>query len=210
MNLRTLSAAVLTTCVVLCSAVHAREGNTWQDEFRIYSTDIATQCASVQDQLKTFVVESEPLTGYTLKDAVQSLCVCIPAKLEGLKGKLSPLDLQKPVSEDEVLKLFNPGVIDRCAAEQMHTMYAEDCPKRFKQADLDVPHYCACMKEVMSNYSDAETAAVAAAAQDYLPLAAAAEQNNLPIPTRPPILEAYFRADQNCKGVWKAFEGLKP
>lgn len=210
MNTRQFSQFLLAASFAACSAAQARDGNTLQDEFRIYAADIATQCTSVQDQLKTFIVESDPLTGYTLKDAVQSLCVCIPAKLEALKATVAPKDLQRPVSEDEVLRLFNPGVIDKCAAEQMHAMYGETCPARFKLADLDVPHYCSCMKEVMSGYSDAETAAVAAAAQDYLPVAAEAEKNNLPIPARPPILEAYYRADQTCKGPRKAFEGLKP
>jgi hypothetical protein len=114
------------------------------------------------------------------------------------------------VSEEEVLKMFNPGVIDKCAAEQMHAMYGEDCPKRFMQADLDVPHYCSCMKEVMAGYSDADTAAVANAAQDYLPTAAEAEKNGYPLPQRPPVLDAYFKADQNCKGVRKEFETSKP
>ena len=210
MNTGRISNLVIALLLAAGAVAQAREGNTMQDEFRIYAADIATQCTSVQDQLKTFIVESDPLTGYTLKDAVQSLCVCIPAKLEALKAGMAPKDLQREVSEEEVLKLFNPGVIDKCAAEQMHAMYGETCPARFKLADLDVAHYCSCMKEVMSGYSDAETAALAAAAQDYLPVAAEAEKNNYPIPARPPILEAYFRADQNCKGARKAFEGLKP
>jgi hypothetical protein len=210
MHFSRLPAIALTICLVVCSAAEAREGNTLQDEFRIYAADVATQCTSVRDQLKTFVVDADPLTGYTLKDAVQSLCVCIPAKLDAAKAPLSAADLARPVTEEEVLKLFNSAVIDKCAAEQMHAMYGGDCPKRFKQADLDVPHYCSCMKEVMGGYSDAETAAVAEAAQDYLPVAAEAEKNGQPIPPRPPILEAYFKADQNCKGPRKAFEGLKP
>jgi len=209
MNLGKLPALLLTIGLVVCAGAQAREGNTLQDEFRIFAADIATQCTSVQDQLKTFIVDSDPLTGYTLKDAVQSLCVCIPAKLEALKATVPVKDIARPVTEDEVLKLFNPAVIDKCAAEQMHAMYADDCPKRFKTADLDVPKYCACMKEVMGNYSDAETAAIAAAAQDYLPVASEAEQNNLPIPPRPPILEAYYKTDQNCKGPRKAFQELK-
>jgi len=210
MNAGRFSRFLLVVCFAVCSAAQAREGNTMQDEFRIYTADIATQCTSVQDQLKTFIIESDPLTGYTLKDAVQSLCVCIPVKLEALKATMAPKDLQRPVSEEEVLKLFSSGVIDKCAAEQMRAMYGEDCPRRFQQADLDVPHYCSCMKEVVTGYSDAETAAIAAAAQDYLPVAAEAETNGYPIPQRPPILEAYFKADQNCKGVPKEFEASKP
>jgi hypothetical protein len=200
----------LTALLVLMSGTaQAREGNTWADEFRIYSADIATQCTSVKEQLKTFIVESDPLTGYTLKDSVQSLCVCIPAKLEALKTTIPAGDMAKPVSEQDVLKRFNPAVLDKCAAEQMLAIYGEDCPKRFKQANLDVPHYCSCMKEVMNNYSDAETVAIAAAAQEYLPVAAEAEKNDYPLPERPPVLEAYFLADEKCKGPVKAFEGLK-
>ncbi|MEJ0087932.1 MAG: hypothetical protein WDO72_19870 [Pseudomonadota bacterium] len=210
MNTNRFWSFLLTIAIAACSAAQARDDNTLQDEFRIYTADIATQCASVQEQLKTFIVESDPLTGYTLKDAVQSLCVCIPAKLEALKARTPAKDLERPVSEEDVLKLFNADVIDKCAAEQMQAMYGEDCPKRFKLADLDVPHYCSCMKGVMSAYSDTETAAIAAAAQDYLPTAAEAEKNGYPIPPRPPVLEAYFLADQGCKGMRKSFEQLKP
>ena len=193
-----------------CSAAHARQGNTMQDEFRIYTAEIATQCASVKDLLKTFDVNANPLTGYTLKDAVQSLCVCIPANLTALKATVPAKDMKREVSEQEVLNLFNPGVIDKCAGEQIQAMYGEHCPERFKLADLDVGEYCTCMKSVVSGYSDAETAAIAAAAQDYLPAAAEAEKNGQPTPAKPEILEIYSKADLRCKGMWKGFEGLKP
>jgi hypothetical protein len=212
MNGSALAGCLLALCLTAFAPApaQAREGNTWADEFRIYSADIATQCSSVRDQLDTFIVESDPLTGYTLKDAVQSLCVCIPGKLDALKRGMTPTELERPVSEREVLALFNTSVLDRCAAGQMQAMYGEDCPKRFAQAGLDGPHYCSCMKEVTSRYSDAETAAIAAAAQEYLPVAAEAERSGFGIPPRPPVLEAYFRADQDCKGVRKSFEELKP
>ena len=205
-----LGLLLLAATLAASASVHAREGNTLQDEFRIYTAEIATQCTSVKDQLSSFIVDADPLTGYTLKDAVQSLCVCIPAKLEALKSTVAAKDLAREVTEEEVLKLFNPAVINKCAAEQMHSMYGDDCPKRFKLADLDVPHYCSCMKEVMAGYSDTDTAAIAANAQDYLPIAAEAEKSGQPIPPRPPILEGYFKADEKCKGVRKAFQGLKP
>jgi len=190
---------LLTIACGACPAAFAREGNTWQDELRIYTAEIATQCTAVKDQLKDFKVKADPLTGYTLKDAVQSLCVCLPEKTQAFASTLSPDELARPVSEEEVRSRFNPPVIDKCAAEQMHSMYGEDCRKRFKQADIDVPKYCACMKDVVDGFSDATTAEIAAAAGDYLPLAAAAEQNGAPVPPRPPVLEAYFQADHGCK-----------
>ena len=204
------SVCLLTIGLIACSTAYSREGNTLQDEFRIYTADIATQCTSVQDQLKTFNVKADPLTGYTLKDAVQSLCVCIPAHLETLKSSRSAEDLARPVSEEEVLSLFNTNVIDKCAAEQMQSMYSDNCPKRFKKSGIDAPKYCACMKEVVSGYTEAETAAIADAAAAYLPEAAAAEKNGQPAPPRPPILESYYRADKSCKGAREGFETAKP
>lgn len=181
------------------SAVHAREGNTLKDELRIFTDDIALQCTAVKQQLEDFKVRADALTEFTLKDAVQSLCVCLPAKTQTLTGTLSPEDLARAVSEEEFLQVFNPSVIDKCAAEQMQTMYGEHCPERFRHAGVDEKNYCACMKEVVSGYSEAKSAAIAAAASDYLPQAAAAEQTGQPVPPRPPILEDYFQADQGCK-----------
>ena len=55
--------------------VLAGVGNTMQDELRIFGEEIAIQCTSVKEQLEAFKVRADPLTGYNLKDAVQSLCV---------------------------------------------------------------------------------------------------------------------------------------
>jgi hypothetical protein len=198
--MRQLLTFLVTMGVTVCPAAHAREGNTLQDELRIFTADIATQCNSVKDQLEDFKVNADPLTAYTLKDAVQSLCVCMPAQTLALTGALSPQDLARPVTQAEVLNLFNPAIIDKCAGDQIRAMYGEQCRKRFRKADLDVPKYCACMKTVVREYSDATTAAIAAAASDYLPLAAEAEKTGQPAPPRPAILEAYYQADQGCKG----------
>jgi hypothetical protein len=195
----TLAVCLLTIGLAVCTTTHARDGNTLKDELRIFTDDIAVQCSSVKEQLKDFKVNVDPLTAYTLKDAVQSLCVCMPTQTQALTSTLSAEALARPVTADEFLSLFNPAVIDKCAAEQMHAMYGEQCRERFKQADIDVPGYCACMKEVVSKYSDAMTAAIAAAASDYLPLAAAAEKAGEPVPARPPVLETYYQADQGCK-----------
>jgi hypothetical protein len=195
-----LAVFLLTIGLGACPEAFARIGNTWQDELRIYSADIATQCSAVTDQLKDFKVRADPLTGYTLKDAVQSLCVCLPAKTQAFASTLSADELARTVSEEEVRSRFDPAVIDKCAAEQMQSMYGEECRKRFKKAaHIDVPRYCSCMKEVVGGYSEATTAAIAAAAGDYLPLAAEAEKNGEPVPARPPVLEAYFQADHGCK-----------
>jgi len=196
---RAPEAFLIATLLTLASAAHAREGNTLQDELRIFSEDIATQCTAVQGQLKDFKVKADPFTAYTLKDAVQSLCVCMPAHTQTLTSTLSPEDLARPVTADEFLVLFNPAVIDKCAAEQMQAMYGEQCHKRFAKTRINVHKYCLCMKEVVSRYSDATTAAIAAAASDYLPDAAEAEKNGKPVPPRPQVLEDYFQADQGCK-----------
>ncbi len=174
-------------------------GNTWQDELRVYSADIALQCAAVKQQLAAFKVRSNPLVGYTLKDAVQSLCVCQPEKIHALKHALSPEELTRAITPEEFLARFNPAVIDKCAAEQMQAMYRDECPKRFRQAGLDERQYCACMKEVVSGYTETMAAAIAAEAADYLPLAAEAEQKAQSVPPRPPTLETYYQADQACK-----------
>jgi hypothetical protein len=189
---------------VLCLVSHsaaaiAGVGNTWQDEFRVYAADIAQQCTAVKQQLAEFKVRSNPLAGYTLKDAVQSLCVCLPEKTQALKDQFSAEDLAREVAAEDFLARFNPAVIDKCAAEQMLAMYGDDCPKRFKKAGLNERRYCACMKEVVSGYTESMTAEIAADASDYLPLAAELEQRGEPVPPRPPALEAYYQADQRCK-----------
>ena len=125
--------------------------------------------------------------------------MCLPTGEDARSGALSAEELARPIAEEEFLKVFSPAVIDRCAAEQMHSMYGEECRKRFRKAGIDTSHYCACMNEVVSGYSDASAAAIAAAASDYLPQAAEAEKKGEPAPPRPTILEAYFQADQACK-----------
>jgi hypothetical protein len=55
------------------------------------------------------------------------------------------------------------------------------------------------MNGVVAGYTDDTAARIAAAASDYLPQAAEAEKSGRFAPARPPILEAYFQADQGCK-----------
>jgi hypothetical protein len=185
--------------VGLALAAQAREGNTYQDELRIYTAELEVQCKSVQQQLASFKVRSDPLTGYNLKDAVQSLCHCLPEKTQAFRETLTPEELARPVTVEEYTSRFNPAVIDKCAAEQMHAMYGDDCPKRFRKSGIDVAAYCSCMKGVVSEFSADTAAAISAAAAEYLPQAAEAEKNGQPAPARPPVLEAYFQADQRCK-----------
>lgn len=186
--------------LMICPAAHAREGNTLGDELRIFKDETAAQCTSVKEQLEDFRVRTNPLMGYNLRDAVQSLCTCLPEKSEALRGTLTPEQLARPVSQEEFLALFNPAVTDKCAAEQMQSMYGEECRKRFRKSGLDEAQYCACMKQVVSGYSEAESAAIAAAASDYLPMAAEAENTGGPAPERPAVLEGYYQADLACKG----------
>jgi len=190
-------------CVALgpaCPAADAEADNPLSTELMVFEKEIAAQCSSVKEQLEKFKVRADPLTGYNLKDAVQSLCVCMPAKTLAWTSTLSAADLARPVTEEEFLNFLHTAVIDKCAAEQMQAMYSEGCRQRFKKAQVKVGQYCSCMKEVVSGYTDAMTAAIAAAASDYLPMAAEAEKNGEPVPPRPPILEAYYQADQGCKG----------
>jgi hypothetical protein len=190
---------LLVLCFVSQTSVEAGPGNTWQDEFRVYTADLALQCAAVKQQLSEFKVRANPLAGYTLKDAVQSLCVCLPEKTQALKDTFSPEELAREIAADEFLARFTPAVIEKCTAEQMMAMYGDDCRKRFKQAGLNERKYCDCMRTVVNGYSESMTAAIAAEAADYLPVAAEREQRNEPAPSRPPALEAYYQADQRCK-----------
>ena len=199
MGVRGFVPILIAASIALGAAARAAADNPLAHELRVFTEETAAQCKAVTEQLQDFSVRSDPLTGYNLKDAVQSLCVCMPAHAEAFKKTLAPEELASDISGEEFLKRFNPAVIDKCAAEQMATMYGDDCPKRFKKRGMDVRHYCACMKETVSRYSEAETAAIAAAASEYLPLAADAEKNGAPVPPRPPILEAYYLADQACK-----------
>jgi hypothetical protein len=193
------AALALLLAVLSSAAAMAREGNTYQDELRIYTDDLALQCKSVRQQLGSFKLRSDPLTGYNLKDAVQSLCHCLPEKTQAFRDTLSAEELASDVPAEEYVRRFNPAVIDKCAGEQLRTMYGDECHKRFKRAGVDVAAYCACMRAVVSGYPDATIAAIAAAADEYLPLAAEAQQNGQPVPARPPVLDDYFQADQGCK-----------
>ena len=194
-----IACAWFTACLCISAAAHAASGNTLGDELRVFKEEMAAQCKSVKEQLEDFKIRADPLTGYNLKDAVQSLCVCLPEKAQALTDTLTREDLAREIDEDEFLRLMGPAVTDKCAAEQMHAMYGEDCRKRFRKAGLDAPKYCACMKEVVSTYPEATSGGIAAAASEYLPLAAEAEKRGDPVPSRPPVLEAYYQADQGCK-----------
>lgn len=186
-------------CLLFGVTAHAGGDNTLGDELRVFSEEMAAQCKSVKEQLESFKMRADPITGYNLKDAVQSLCHCLPEKTQAFKATLSAEELAKPVSVEEYTGRFNPAVIHPCATEQMRTLYGDECHKRFRKSGIDVAAYCACMKAVVAGYSDDTAAEIAAAAADYLPEAAAAEKSGQFAPPRPPILEAYFEADQGCK-----------
>ena len=200
MTRRLSRSTLLAACLGIGAAAHAASGNTLGDELRVFTEEMATQCKSVKEQLDSFRVRADPLTGYNLKDAVESLCVCLPEKSQAFRSTLSTDELAREVTAEEFLNVFKPAVTDKCAAEQMQSMYGDECRKRFRKSGLDVPQYCACMKEVVSGYSAATSAEIAAAASEYLPMAAEAEQKGDPVPSRPPVLEAYYQADQGCKG----------
>ena len=177
----------------------AASGNTLQDELRIFTDENAAQCKSVKEQLEDFDVKADPLTGYNLRDAVQSLCVCLPARTEELRATLEPGDLSRALTNEELLALLNPAVIEKCAGEQLQSIYGEQCRKRFKRRRIDVNRYCPCMKAIVGGFSDKMAAAIATASSDYLPSAVEAEKNGDPVPPLPPALETYFAADQGCK-----------
>lgn len=164
-----------------------------------YVTGIAEQCTSVKEMVAALKPGADPLQAYTLKDSVQSLCVCMPAQLKVFRTTLTERDLSRHVTEAQFLASIKPWVFDKCAAEQLRAMYGSPCKKRFKVPGLDVGRYCACMKQTMDGYSESQATAVAFAAQEYIPLAAEAEKNGETIPEKPPILQSYFEADRACK-----------
>jgi len=95
-----LPVVLLTIDLVIGPFVHAGVGNTMQDELRIFAEEVATQCTSVKEQLEAFKVRADPLTGYNLKDAVQSLCVCLPEKTQTFRSTLSAEDLARPIAAE--------------------------------------------------------------------------------------------------------------
>jgi len=173
--------------------------NTVSDEFRAFAEETAAQCKAVTDQLAHFKVKADPLTGYNLRDAVQSLCVCMPAKADTFRTTFSTDELLAVASPDEFAARFRPAVMDACAGEQLRSMYGEECPKRLKTRGVRAAAYCACMHDVVSAYSEKTAGEIANAASDYLPTAADAEKAGEPVPPRPPVLESYWQADQACK-----------
>src|SRR3982750_915140 len=108
-----MSGLLLLGLGLACGVVQAREGNTYEDELRIYTDDLALQCKSVKEQLESFKMRADPLTGYNLKDAVQSLCHCLPEKTAAFKGTLSAEELAQPVTAEEYVARFDPVVIDK-------------------------------------------------------------------------------------------------
>lgn len=191
--------ALFLLAFVTCAAAQEITPNTIADEFRAFTDETSTQCKAVRDQLAQFKVKSDPLTGYNLRDAVQSLCVCMPGKAEALHGTFSADELAQVATQENFVARFKSAVIDHCAAEQLRSMYGEQCPKRFKTSGVRPAIYCACMHEVVGGYGDATAAEIAAAAADYLPEAAAAEKDGQPAPPRPPVLESYWQAGEACK-----------
>ena len=208
--LRSLACLALAAGLMGGGPASAGSGNTLADELRVFNDDIARQCLAVKEQLAAVKKSDDPLTAFTLRDAVQSLCVCLPEKTEALKETLSREELAGEITESQFLARFNGPVIHRCAGEQLQAIYGDQCRQRFRRSGLDVRRYCRCMRDVVAGYSDATAGDIAAAAADYLPLAAAAENGGRQIPPRPPVLEAYFQADLACKGQKGQLELRKP
>ena len=177
----------------------ADEASPLRIELLAFTNSIAAQCESVKEQLKSFNVKADPLAGYTLQDAEQSLCRCMPAETQALKLTLSEEQLEQPVTEQQFLDLMKRGVFERCSAEQLRAMYGDQCTRRFKLRGIDVQSYCTCMRGIVNAYTDAAAAGIAAASSEYLPEAAAAEKRGQTAPPRPPILQEWFQADQGCK-----------
>ena len=171
-----------------------------KEELWAFAGSVAQQCEYVTEQDKLSKPGSDPLLAYTLKDAVQSLCVCIPGRHEVLMKSLPAAELARPISEPEFMNLLKTRVFDFCAARQFRNMYGQQCTERFKAPGLDVRKYCSCMSYTVSTYPDTVAAEIAFAAEKYIPLAAAAEKEGAPVPERPPVLEDYYLADKACKG----------
>ncbi len=184
-------------CLFWAAQVHAE--TTLSDELRAFAITIGAQCKSVSQQYAGVDHDQDPLTAYTLRDAVQSLCVCIPARTRVLARTRTHEDLASPITEEDFLALLKTDVFDGCAAVQLKAMYGEDCTARFKAPGLDARKYCSCMRAIVSTYSEGVAASIAFAAADYLPRAAAAESNGESPPERPAVLESYFLVDKACK-----------
>src|SRR6478752_5351759 len=87
--------------LALCWASAAQADSPLKDELRVFAGSVATQCRYVTEQDELATAGNNPLIAYTLKDAVQSLCVCIPGRNEVLMKSLSAAELARPVSEPE-------------------------------------------------------------------------------------------------------------
>jgi hypothetical protein len=185
-------------CLFWAATAHAE--STLKDELRVFAGSVAAQCRYVTGQDELAAAGNNPLIAYTLKDAVQSLCVCIPGRHEVLMKSLPAAELARPISEPELMNLLKTRIFDFCAARQFRNMYGQQCTERFKAPGLDVRKYCSCMSYTVSTYPDTVAAEIAFAAEQYIPLAAAAEKEGAPVPERPPVLEQYYLTDKACKG----------
>ncbi|MEO8016653.1 MAG: hypothetical protein ABI769_02470 [Pseudomonadota bacterium] len=135
----------------------------------------------------------------------QTMCVCQPAKIRGLLKSLSAAKLSAPIkSENDFLDVARPGILEPCVGEQMRLMFEGETCDGFKSTDIQTgtaeAAYCGCMKKEVSDWSDAEAAAVFQQIGAYNTSFRTAKSNRTPRPKRTLLVDRYIGSLTRCGG----------
>ena len=125
-------------------------------------------------------------------------CECVPAQVEALRGSLSQQAREQRMTEAEFQTQYMPRIVNKCAAEQMRSTYAEGCSEQFAASQKNSAAYCQCMHQAVSRLPEADIAQIGLDSSDYLPRAAEAKKRGEPPPEQPVSVKRFAAIHAGC------------
>jgi hypothetical protein len=157
-----------------------------------------SKCAVRGELEKKYEAQGKKAEAYSVKNAEKMICECMPNQARKVKSSLSKFQGEAKITETQFMKKYMPEIVNKCAAEQLRSTYADGCSERFAIIKKNSENYCTCMSRYLGEIPDAEATKIGMESANYLPLAADAKKRGLPPPEKPPLIKSFMEKEASC------------
>jgi len=165
-----------------------------------YLSVAQAQCSKRDDSLaQQYENQGKKAEAHSIRSAAKTVCSCGPERARLLQSILSKEEKATKLSEADFTKKYLPQIVNKCAADQLKSTYADGCTDRFGKLRSNPDSYCSCMSHRLNELSDTELAQLGNDSSDWAPRAAEAMKRGLPLPEQPPTLKRFASIDASCR-----------
>jgi len=187
--------------LLIALAAQAQESVTIGEALRGFLQVSEQQCKQIDARAEREKEGKELALQLTMDDGRNVMCGCMPERTSALLKELPAEELSRRVStQEEMLAVLRPKVMNPCMAEMMRRMYTYRCEDRFgsMMSGGDLPRLCACLKEMVDKIPESQATEIGLAAAEWIPRAAAAKKNGESVPARPAVLDPVMNGQEQC------------